>query len=239
MSDNEILDSTSGKVEEGGGANGNDEGKDTTKAIFGSDSESDAEEEPKAPVAVAEDSKTSAMENIFGQDSDSDSDSSSSVKDEENASVMKKENGENNMDFMYEEGDGSSSQPKQKATHAKICIPDTKKIADQASTFSVRLPNFLKMQTNPYNKQLHHEEAEAALFLGATSMIRWRHKLNQNGDVELDTMGLPVKESNARLVKWSDGSYQLLVGQEVFDSSTFPVPDRLTTVAPISIISLC
>lgn len=236
MSDKEIIENASGEAEEDGNTNTND--KEKEKDIFGSDSESDAEAEQEVPAPTAtvteETSSTNAMKSIFGDDSDSDSDndndngsaSNEQIKDEKPVIAMKTENGENNMDFMYEEDISTSSQPKKKATYAKICIPDTKKISDQASTFTLRLPNFLKLQTNPYNKQLHHEEAEASLFAGATSMIRWRHKLNQNGDVELDEKGLPVKESNARLVKWSDGSYQVLVGQEVFDSSTFPVVDR-------------
>ena len=35
-----------------------------------------------------------------------------------------------------------------------------------------------------------------------------------------DAQGNPLRESNARLVKWSDGSYQMVVGTEVFRVET-------------------
>jgi RNA polymerase-associated protein LEO1 len=228
MSDNEVTS----KVEEEGTGTNNDMAKEID--IFGSDSEdSDGEAGPVAKAEVP--SSTNALKSIFGDDSDSESDidkeKDSTQPDKDHTAPMTKAvSGENNMDFMFEEGEGEggaqSSQSKQLATHAKICIPESTKISEQVHTFSLRLPNFLKMQTNPHNKLAHHESAEAAQFQGATSMIRWRHKLDQKGEVELDDKGLPVRESNARLVKWSDGSFQLLVGQEVFDSSTFPVADR-------------
>lgn len=39
--------------------------------------------------------------------------------------------------------------------------------------------------------------------------IRWRYGKDQEGN--------EIKESNGRIVRWSDGSMSLLVGQEVFD----------------------
>lgn len=39
--------------------------------------------------------------------------------------------------------------------------------------------------------------------------IRWRE--------EIDSEGNTVKESNARFIKWSDGSLSLHLGSEIFD----------------------
>lgn len=39
--------------------------------------------------------------------------------------------------------------------------------------------------------------------------IRWRHAK--------DDEGADIKESNARVVRWSDGTMSLLLGAEVFD----------------------
>ena len=229
MSDNEMSDKEKAGAEVGAAQ--------TTKDIFGSDSEdSDSEEAPPLPskplspkteTSTKPSGSSNDMRDIFGDDSDSDneSDKGDDVK-QENSDVTMKVSDANDMDFL---NDGETSQFKElkhAATHSKICISNTEKLQEDAATFSVKLPNFLKIQTKPYTKKLHHEEAESTLFPGATSMIRWRYKQNQNGDVEMDEKGQPVRESNARLVKWSDGSYQLIVGLEVFDSSTFPVSDR-------------
>ena len=49
------------------------------------------------------------------------------------------------------------------------------------------------------------------------NMIRWRYQLNEQGEMKRDSEGEPIRESNTRLVKWSDGSYTLHVGQEVLE----------------------
>ncbi|CAF5174805.1 unnamed protein product, partial [Rotaria sp. Silwood1] len=40
---------------------------------------------------------------------------------------------------------------------------------------------------------------------------RWRYNTNENGET--------IRESNTRLVRWSDGSLSLHVGKEIFDVS--------------------
>ena len=57
-------------------------------------------------------------------------------------------------------------------------------------------------------------------------MIRWRYKLDYNGDIELDNDGQPVKESNARLVKLMNGTYKLLVGDATFYTSIHKTEKR-------------
>ena len=43
-------------------------------------------------------------------------------------------------------------------------------------------------------------------------------KTTAAGDRVVGSDGKPVRESNARLVKWKDGSYQLIVGDAVFNA---------------------
>lgn len=49
--------------------------------------------------------------------------------------------------------------------------------------------------------------------------IRWRYKTDDNGNLVRDDFGQPVVESNAKLVKWSDDTYQLYVGGTKADGS--------------------
>lgn len=58
---------------------------------------------------------------------------------------------------------------------------------------------------------------ETAQFKFTTNIIRWRYKRDNLGGLELGEDGQPLRETNSRLVKWSDGSTQLLVGDEAFD----------------------
>ena len=45
--------------------------------------------------------------------------------------------------------------------------------------------------------------------------IRWRYGKDQEGN--------EIKESNARIVKWSDGSLSLHLGNEIFDIFKMPI----------------
>ena len=88
-----------------------------------------------------------------------------------------------------------------------------------AGSITVQMPNFVKIQPAPYNNRTHDGTQESNKFTGATSMLRWRYKYNSLGEILLDAAGQPQVESNARLVRWSDGTMQLIVGSEAFDTS--------------------
>lgn len=47
------------------------------------------------------------------------------------------------------------------------------------------------------------------LKLKVENTIRWREVFDKDGNI--------VKESNARFIKWSDGSLSLHLGSEIFD----------------------
>lgn len=83
----------------------------------------------------------------------------------------------------------------------------------------VKLPNFLSVDTHPYDPSWYEdeidedeildEEGRHRLKLKVESTIRWRTVVDENG--------VSLKESNARIVKWSDGSMSLHLGSEIFD----------------------
>lgn len=58
---------------------------------------------------------------------------------------------------------------------------------------------------------------EADEFKFTTNIMRWRHKRDSRGRLEVGEDARPLLETNTRLVRWSDGSMQLLVGDEAFD----------------------
>ncbi|OTF71434.1 RNA polymerase-associated protein LEO1-like protein [Euroglyphus maynei] len=87
----------------------------------------------------------------------------------------------------------------------------------------VKLPNFLSIDTHPYDPQwyedeidedeVHDDEGRARLKLKVENTIRWRNVTDENGEIE-------SRESNARIVQWSDGSMSLHLGDEIFDIQT-------------------
>lgn len=83
----------------------------------------------------------------------------------------------------------------------------------------VKLPNFLSVDTRPFDPENYEdeideeetldEEGRQRLKLKVGNTIRWRRYIDDKGET--------VQESNARFVKWSDGSLSLHLGSEIFD----------------------
>lgn len=94
----------------------------------------------------------------------------------------------------------------------------------------MKLPNFLSVDTRPFDQETYEdeideeetldEEGRARLKLKVENTIRWREVPDDEGHI--------LKESNARLVKWSDGSYSLHLGSEIFD--VYKQPLQVTCV---------
>lgn len=85
--------------------------------------------------------------------------------------------------------------------------------------YYVKLPNFLSIDTREYDP-LHYEdeidedeqldnEGRARMKLKVENTIRWRTVKDADGN--------EVKQSNARVVEWSDGTKSLYLGSEIFD----------------------
>ena len=82
----------------------------------------------------------------------------------------------------------------------------------------VKLPNLVAINPHAYNRVTHDKDKEEEEYRGYVhNMIRWRYKTDDDGEVVRDEHGNPIRESNTRLVKWSDGSYTLHVGTEVLE----------------------
>lgn len=83
----------------------------------------------------------------------------------------------------------------------------------------MKLPNFLSVETRPFDHETYEdeideeetldEEGRARLKLKVENTIRWKDVFAESGKM--------VKESNARFVRWSDGSMSLHLGSEIFD----------------------
>ncbi|XP_052586174.1 RNA polymerase-associated protein LEO1-like [Peromyscus californicus insignis] len=112
-------------------------------------------------------------------------------------------------------------------TRIKIEIPSINSDLGNELYF-VKLPRFLRIEPKPFDPQLYEDELEGekvlyeedktSLKLKVENTIRWR--------VGRDEEGCRVKESNARIVKWSDGSMSLHLGSEVFDIYKAPLQDN-------------
>lgn len=97
-----------------------------------------------------------------------------------------------------------------RSSRATLTISSSSRISANHKAIFFRTPNFVKVQTKRFDADSYDGEEEKAQFEGATAVIRW----TSEGDSQL---------SNARLLKWSDGTMQLVVGDAVFQAKILPV----------------
>ena len=108
-------------------------------------------------------------------------------------------------------------------------INKTTRIPQQNSSYSVRTPNFIKIQNKPYNSETYDKNYEESLYgKDVGTIVRWRNKTDENGNIIVDPLTKkPLVESNARLIKWKDGAFQLVVGDSVFNLKIIPTENKL------------
>jgi hypothetical protein len=66
----------------------------------------------------------------------------------------------------------------------------------------LKIPNFLSIAPRPFNTETYQEDAVATELALIENTIRWRDSKVHG------------KESNSRMVRWSNGTYSLLVFTE-------------------------
>uniref|UniRef100_A0A3Q2ZFK1 RNA polymerase-associated protein LEO1 n=1 Tax=Kryptolebias marmoratus TaxID=37003 RepID=A0A3Q2ZFK1_KRYMA len=178
-----------------------------TKAKAASDSDSDSDGETEKP-------KKTAADDLFGEADDISSDSDA----EKPPTPGQPLDGEDGM-----EGEQAEEEP---APETRIEVEIPKVSTDLGSDlYFVKLPNFLSVEPRPFDPQYYEDEFEdeemldeegrTRLKLKVENTIRWRAKRDEEGN--------ETRESNARIVKWSDGSMSLHLGNEVFDVYKAPL----------------
>lgn len=142
-------------------------------------------------------------------------------KNEFDDSQSKNNNEKADLDDIFGDERGLESPRKMKLNKSKalLALPDRSIQTNKSNIISIRAPNFVKFQNDEYIKDIYDAEEEKKTFDAAIAVARWRCQRDAENEIVKDSSGIPVKESNARLVKWSDGSYQVLIGDQVFVAS--------------------
>lgn len=88
--------------------------------------------------------------------------------------------------------------------------------APSRDTYFVRVPAFLTLEPHPFDSEKFLEDMENSterdnerLRLEDENTVRWRYARDEKGNM--------TKQSNARYIKWSDGTWSLQLGAEIFD----------------------
>ncbi|KTW28557.1 hypothetical protein T552_01818 [Pneumocystis carinii B80] len=158
-------------------------------------------------------------EDLFGEDT-----SEEEIK-EENEENERNEGNEGRMRKMgyerqevMEEFEYQETRRVLESTLANYGAPES----EDGEIYYIKMPNFLTVVEKPFDSKTYLEEARAEyeevtansydncqrIRLKIENTIRWRYVKNSDGTYS--------KESNARFLKWSDGSLSLLLGSELF-----------------------
>lgn len=135
-----------------------------------------------------------------------------------------------NLGLDLEDSDEERESPEPPVSKIHVEIPKAPSDITNNDIYFVKFPNFLSVDTHPYDPSWYEDEIDedeilddegkARLKLKVESTIRWRMVSDNDGNTN--------KESNTRLVKWSDGSISLHLGCEIFDihKQTLPASDH-------------
>ncbi|WWD09152.1 hypothetical protein V865_007274 [Kwoniella europaea PYCC6329] len=122
----------------------------------------------------------------------------------------------------YEEED-LAEEVKNEEKWATLPIPQWNKMkATDDKVWHMKLPAYVNIESKPYEPDLYRETlneepidgktnpvAAKSKMIGVRNTIRW--KWVTGGD------GKPTRQSNARMLRWSDGSVSLQLGSDLFD----------------------
>ena len=113
--------------------------------------------------------------------------------------------------------------------------PPSFRSAAEDDSYFARVPAFLTLEPHPFDSEKFLSEVEeqisnntndekSRLKLKNENTIRWKYSRDVNS-------GTMIKQSNARFVKWSDGSMSLQLGNEMFDVNTKPYQDTFLALS--------
>lgn len=186
--------------------------------LFGDDDD-DVEEKEEVIESSSSAPPAQARKSLLEGDDNDDDDLFGESDDKELESGHAKEKGDLDDLFGAEEAQGDVKINRKNKSNRTLGLLPKKNISPSANNVILRTPNFLKFQMQQYDSASHDPEEEKSLFGDAiAALVRWRPKVDESGTVVCDPDGKAVLESNARLIQWSDGTYQLVVGELVFDA---------------------
>ncbi|KII74212.1 RNA polymerase-associated protein LEO1 [Thelohanellus kitauei] len=95
-----------------------------------------------------------------------------------------------------------------------------------------KLPNFVSVDPSPFDPSTYEAEPFQDEFTDEEGRVRLKLKMENTIRSRLitDENGEEVRESNSRVIEWSDGSMTLHVGSEIFDIIKSPLPDLQTQI---------
>mmetsp|Transcript_3830 Transcript_3830/g.6720 ORF Transcript_3830/g.6720 Transcript_3830/m.6720 type:complete len:387 (+) Transcript_3830:114-1274(+) len=159
--------------------------------LFGSDSEDDQLQDDPLPVKLEKEKpRREAIEDLF----------------------------EGNGAYRRDESDGEKETVKKESLGPPLVIQTRwKSVPKQDETYLLKLTKAIGVQPNDFNPEVFKddndydfdEQGNRRLRPSEQAVVRWRLRKGPHGE--------EISESNAKFIRWSDGSLQLKLGDEYLD----------------------
>mmetsp|Transcript_5605 Transcript_5605/g.6428 ORF Transcript_5605/g.6428 Transcript_5605/m.6428 type:complete len:459 (-) Transcript_5605:28-1404(-) len=168
------------------------------------------DDEPKKDDSEKKNNDTAIATKATGKDKEKKEDSDSSSSDE----------GQQGGNYLFDSDDEDRLEEPMKPKD--LILPKLDRPDAKSDIRYVKVPNFLHICPYAFDEDKFSEEHEKSEMKDSgkgilDSVIRWRFKKDVLKNKVIGDDGKPVIESNARFVEWSDGSVQLLIGNQAFD----------------------
>ncbi|KAG9223731.1 hypothetical protein CCMSSC00406_0004928 [Pleurotus cornucopiae] len=192
------------------------------------DDQNDVEMHPTAETEEAE--QDAEMADLFGNDNDveevrhSEGAASPSTSAQESDRLPTPER-EHRRALEYDEDDEIPAELAVEVKEANVAFPNIPvPKSSEGENWVIRMPTFVQVDSKPYHPDTYmgpeHEDEELqqtenmrersmTIKLKVENTVRWRWIKDGNGQDR--------KQSNSRVIRWSDGSLSLRLGKELFD----------------------
>ncbi|KAJ8094653.1 Paf1 complex component [Marasmius tenuissimus] len=168
------------------------------------------------------------MQDLFGNaDEDGEEAARDDAHDEDNSDAASEEadpEAEQRRALEYEE-DENPQELAIEVREAEVSFPNLPMpTSTNGENWVIRMPNFVKVDSKPFHPETYIgpeqedeygsqaesvREKSMSIKLKVENTVRWRWVKDQAGN--------DVRQSNSRIVRWSDGTLSLRLGKELFD----------------------
>ncbi|KAJ8515711.1 hypothetical protein ONZ45_g6884 [Pleurotus djamor] len=187
---------------------------------------------PQGALKDEDEEQDEEMTDLFGNDNDvleikhdeNAATPSTSANDQESDRLPTPEQ-EHRRALEYDEDDEIPPDLAVEVREANVAFPNIPvPKASDGENWVIRMPTFVQVDSKPYHpdtyigpehddEELQHtenmREKSMTIKLKVENTVRWRWIKDQNGHER--------KQSNSRVIRWSDGSMSLRLGKELFD----------------------
>ncbi|KAG7093764.1 hypothetical protein E1B28_007412 [Marasmius oreades] len=165
------------------------------------------------------------MQDLFGNEADEEP--GEAAVDENNSEAVSEEpdaEAEQRRALEYEE-DENPQELAIEVREAEVSFPNLPMpSSSNGENWVIRMPNFVKMDSKPFHPDTYIgpeqededipqteslREKSMSIKLKVENTVRWRWIKDEAGN--------DVKQSNSRIIRWSDGTLSLRLGKELFD----------------------